>query len=165
MSTEVQMHVAETQTKNQIILVFILSNILVPILVAMFTVYTGNVSINKDYVSLAISIVQNDKSKPESRKWAVEVLNSLAPIKFSQKFIEEIRVSTDFSALKISSTPMAMLCEKLPKIKGGTDKEIALHLVDIYSKYELCALIHAALVNLMKDLEKTDAEFEKKYKR
>src|SRR3954471_21391160 len=75
----------------------VLSSIAIPIVIAIggwwIQSSVTQQSINKDYVSLAISILQRPKGDVEQdlRTWAVELLASYAPVRFSPETVERLK--------------------------------------------------------------------------
>lgn len=62
-----------------------LSVLVTPVAVAIITSNANRSSTDKDYVNIAVSILNSKDSKPENRDWALAVLNKLSPVPFSRK--------------------------------------------------------------------------------
>lgn len=60
------------------------SLLITPVVVAVIGYRATNSSTSKDYVSLAVSILNSKDSPKESRDWAVTVLNKLSPVPVPQ---------------------------------------------------------------------------------
>jgi hypothetical protein len=65
----------------------ILTLIIIPSVNLYSNFSTQKQSIDKDYVQLAISLLQNQNTNEELRKWATKVLNEKAPIRFQEEVV------------------------------------------------------------------------------
>lgn len=134
--------------------------VLVPLITAWMGYQSGAASVNKDYTALAIEIVKDKNSPPETRKWAVTVLDKLSPIPFTDKAKRELSVGVGstfiFAQLGLSQTAMAERCAPLPSLKDGTSGTIDLYMVTLISLYAECAGSKRSLVDLLAKFEEND---------
>lgn len=78
--------VAASKSDNKWLLgITALSVLVTPVAVAIITSNSNRSSTDKDYVNIAVSILNSKDSRPENRDWALEVLNKLSPVPFSRK--------------------------------------------------------------------------------
>jgi hypothetical protein len=54
---------------------------------------SGAMSVNKDYVQIAMNNLNNDKSTPELREWSVEILNKLSPVPMNSSLIQKLSMA------------------------------------------------------------------------
>jgi WD40 repeat protein len=111
----------------------VLSSIAIPIVIAIggwwIQSSVTQQSINKDYVSLAISILQRPKGDVEQdlRTWAVELLASYAPVRFSPETVERLKKgSLNLSSIittlaNLSSSSIAVSPDSRSVAVGGND--------------------------------------------
>ena len=90
------------QSDNKILLaITALSLLVTPIVVAIISYNANRTSTDKDYVNIAVSIINSKEAKPESRQWALRVLSKLSPVPFSNDgsiFPKGTTVSTEAPA-------------------------------------------------------------------
>lgn len=64
----------------------------IPVVIAIATLFLNNniqkQSINRDYVQMAVSILQDQNSSGELRIWATEILNKKAPVPLQENLIK-----------------------------------------------------------------------------
>ena len=57
---------------------------------ASLTYLSGSMSVNKDYVKIAMDNLNNQNSSPELRQWSTQILNELSPVPMSGKLRKEL---------------------------------------------------------------------------
>jgi hypothetical protein len=152
-----------------------LSLLLTPILVAIITYSSGQSGVNKDYVSIAVSILNSKDSTPENRKWALRILDRLSPIGFSEESQKQLEGGSGLTNEPIKVIPA--YGPKNPFIKKGepftkvcapvkgpsrawTDEDMADYITKIGKSYADCSRRHQtalAMIDILQQTNKTDA--------
>lgn len=147
-----------------------LSILLTPITVAIITSNANQSSTNKDYVSLAINILNSKNSTPENRKWALRLLSKMSPVPFSEESEKQL---SGGSGLINSSTILSAYGPNNPLIKADepfiqpcqpvyvphkkwSDKEISNYIVKLGMAYKICAARQQAAVAILDSMQNTN---------
>lgn len=89
----------------------ILATIAIPVVLAVGGWYiqdsVSRQSVNKDYVALAVSILQKHDADPNLRSWAVRLLNDNSPTKFSDQTFQDL-LSGAINFASIGAAPLAV---------------------------------------------------------
>lgn len=161
-----------------LILLSSLSLLVTPILVAIISSNSSQSSTNKDYVALAVNILNSKTSTPENRKWALKLLATLSPVQFSQESEKQLEGGSGLTSGPIKIMPM--YGPKNPLIKRGekvtipcapikgadgawTDSDINQYVREIGRAYAKCALQHQyalSLIDVLQSTYKTSAQIE-----
>ena len=79
------------------------SLLLTPLAVAIIGYQATSGATSKDYVTLAISILNNRESSPESRTWAAALLEDSSPVPFPQGLQGQLEKGGPISATQIQT--------------------------------------------------------------
>ena len=123
---------------------------------ALLGYQTGEKTVNKDYVQIAMSNLNNEKSTPELREWSVTILNKLSPVPMNSDLRKEL---TQFVYAKPSPIPIAPFAKELcPDLIGqdtGRANTIAHHEAmdrKFIEQYEKCRIKFANIVKYINDI-------------
>ncbi len=78
-------------------------------------------AVEKDYVQIAVTMLDKEETSPRLRKWAVDVLSELSPVPFERELREELESSGLLSASDIqprAPDPTA-LTRDCPDLQGS----------------------------------------------
>lgn len=97
---------AATTTSDRIIQALTAISLLVtPVLVAVIGFRATSSSTEKDYVALAVSILNAKDSPKESREWATTVLNKLSPVPVPDTLKQQLGSGEGLSASPVQYIP------------------------------------------------------------
>jgi len=112
---------ASRSSENKfLVLLTALSVLVTPIVVAIISYNSNRTSTDKDYVNIAVSILNAKDSSKENRQWALRILNKLSPIPFSEKgqetlagggelYAGEAAVRTQIVKVPVAGPPMVLV--------------------------------------------------------
>lgn len=107
---------------------------------------SGALSVNKDYVQIAMRNLAEEKSSPELRRWSVDILNKLAPVPFDEELKDQLVINR-FIAPDVPESlryPCPdILTEERAKERREPDAKIAATFV---VAYEECRMRYDALL-------------------
>ena len=152
-------------------LLTVLPAIFTPIAVAYISYNINSSSIDKDYVSLAINILNSNSSTPDNRKWATTILTKFSPVPMSSQSEKQLSATGGITTGPILVAPL--FGPKNPVIKKGnpnfsrcpaiqgpkgnwTDKDEADYILKIGKAYGDCAGKQALAVQIIDILQSTD---------
>jgi hypothetical protein len=155
-----------------------LALLITPVVVAIISSNANQSGTNKDYVSLAVNILNSKDSTEENRKWALLVLKRLSPVPFSEKSEKQLAEGSGltvgpikFSPLYGPEHPLIKRGEKFtipcPPVNGPngkwSDKATRDYVSRIGEAYADCARKHQhalAAVDILQQTYKTGAAIE-----
>lgn len=127
----------------------ILTLVLVPLLTAALGFVAGNRSVNKDYVEIAVGVLNDEKSPKDLRVWAVSLLDDLAPVSFSEKAKEGLVAGASLGRLRVNSSDIYNLCPPIPPLpKSNVDPQRAVWESQLIALYGECASRHRHLIEV-----------------
>jgi hypothetical protein len=152
-----------------------LSLLITPILVSIITYNSSQSSVNKDYVSIAVSVLNSKDSTQENRKWALRLLTNLSPVPFSEESQKQLANGSGLTAGPIKIMPM--YGPKNPLIKKSSsvtkpcqpvlgpdrpwaEKDMKIYIEQIGKSYAECAKRHElalAFIDILQQTDSTDA--------
>jgi hypothetical protein len=127
----------------------------VPVIAAVIggaaTYATTIASVNKDYVQMAVDVIAKRDTDPNLRQWSVKVVNKLGPVPIT----DPARTASLVLVHRINlPANLATPCEDLSMLKGKTGADVFKQMLDDTEKYGNCRLKHAALVNIIAQVNK-----------
>ena len=126
-------------------------------LVGAFLGYqTGERTVNKDYVQIAMSNLNNEKSSPELREWSVEVLNKLSPVPMNSNLRNELTkfIYVKPFAIPIPTFAMDLCPDLIGKGKGHVNTVAHHEEMDrrFIEEYEICRTRFESLVKYINEI-------------
>ncbi|TFU06158.1 hypothetical protein EUV02_03860 [Polymorphobacter arshaanensis] len=157
-----------------ILLLSVVVAIVVPISVGKMNQDASHEGIDKDYVGLAVNILNAKGSPPESRQWALNVLNKLSPVPFTREGVQDLKAGNPLYStvsgavaeplygpthpfIKKGAEPVQP-CKSVPLPPGKTinDDQILDFAVRLSEAYEECALKQSYAVQMIDILQHTN---------
>lgn len=147
-----------------------LSLLVTPILVAIITSNANQSSTNKDYVSLAVNILNAKGSTPENRKWAFRLLSKMSPVPFSEEsekqlaggagLTNELKIvpmyGPDNPLIKADRNYIQPCKPVVGPDKAWNDKDIHDYVLKLGRAYRECAIRQQAAVGMLDVMQNTD---------
>ena len=113
-------------------------------------------SVDKDYVQIAMSNLNNEKASPELREWSVTILNKLSPVPMKNSLKKELRTVVYVSPSKIPLPEFAgQRCPNLIEQDKNSKNTFEHHnkMFDRFVReYEDCRLKFDGLVRYINDI-------------
>ena len=113
-------------------------------------------SVDKDYVQIAMSNLNNEKASPELREWSVTILNKLSPVPMKNSLKKELRTVVYVSPSKIPLPEFAgQRCPNLIEQDKNSKNTFEHHnkMFDRFVReYEDCRLKFDGLVKYINDI-------------
>lgn len=155
-----------------------LSLLVTPILVAIIASNANQSSTNKDYVSLAVNILNAKGSTPENRKWALRLLSKMSPVPFSEEsenqlangsgLTNELKIVPMFgpnNPLIKTDTNYIQPCEPVVgPAKAWSDKDVHDYVLKLGKAYRNCAInqqYSVKMLDVMQNTDKTKAQISR----
>ena len=119
----------------------------------LFAYQAGLRSVEKDYVVIAANILSNPKSDDSLRQWAIDVMDTLAPVRFSEAARKSLSKPGAFGMLGVQPPKLALEPCKAPKLtrddnKGGlTAQEVEIAFINDASALAHCEAKRRALAD------------------
>ena len=142
--------------KDTNLIVTITSTITTPLVVAVFGWYMQSSiaakGIDKDYMAIAVNILNNPDSNKSLKDWAIRVLDKNSPVPISKDVESElgnlkgIKLATEIKPPADLTQP----CPPLSPLAGTTGADILPWAVQTVYLYKDCAARHDALVSVFK---------------
>lgn len=155
------------------------SLLVTPILVAIITSNANQSSTSKDYVALAVNILNSKGSTPENRKWALSLLAKMSPVPFSSESEKQLAGGSGLTEpLKFApmwgpdkplvkkTSPVATPCLPVSgPAKTWSEKDTRDYIQRIGKAYRLCAINHQgalSMIDILQNTDKSKAQLEMK---
>ncbi|WP_129933957.1 MULTISPECIES: hypothetical protein [unclassified Pseudomonas] len=147
----------------------IFATIAVPIIVAVFgwvlQSQTSADAVKKDYVQMAVNILNSEKSDEEMRGWAVAVLDRSSPVPFTRDMKDSIRRGESFIA-PVFQLPPSILMEPPESLKPLKEEKPTLRdlMINTVENYSICKKNSLKLESLQELLRKYEEIYNGKNK-
>jgi len=117
---------------------------------------SGVKSVDKDYVQIAMTNLNNEKASPELRQWSVQILNKLSPVPMGGKLRNELASYIYVQPAKIplpkfAETPCPNLIKTIPPGNKSVDQHNEVDRKFI-NEYEACRIKFDSIVNYLKKI-------------